>query len=91
MVFILTRSCDTAFNLACDCTIFPANPLFPDLNVPLHNPDRRNIRLPPLHRIVCRSPQKDPTKHDNVPIHGLRLNRRGGREEAKDKERHQEN
>ena len=58
------------------------------LDIPLNNPDRRNIHLPPLHRIKPRSPQKDSSKHDNVPIHRIRLHRCGCGEKAKYKKGH---
>lgn len=60
------------------------------LDIPLHNPYGRNIYLPPLHHIKDRSPNKDSPKHDNIPIHRIRLHRRSRREEAKHKESHQE-
>lgn len=53
------------------------------LDIPLNNPDRRNVHLPPLQRIKDRSPQKDSPKHDDVPIHRIRLHWCARREKAK--------
>ena len=58
------------------------------LDIPLYNPHRRDVHLPPLQRIKDRSPQKDSPKHDDIPIHRIRLHRCACREKAKYKEGH---
>ena len=57
--------------------------------IPLHNPHRRHINLPPLNNIIPRRPQKNPPKHDNIPIHRLCHHRRRRREKTKHKQRQQ--
>ncbi len=60
------------------------------LSIPLHDCHRRNIHLPPLHHIIACSPQRDGPKHQNIPIHRIRLYRRRRRKEAEDEKRNQE-
>lgn len=68
--------------LQCPILLLLTLPPFP-LNTPLHNPHRRNIHLPPLNHIKRGRPQENAPKHDDVPIHRVRLHWRGRREEAK--------
>lgn len=59
-------------------------------DIPLDDPHGRDIHFPPLDDVKGRRPQKDAAKHDDVPIHRVRLHRPRRREEAKDEKGHEE-
>lgn len=73
--------------------LFTTTALHPSipLDIPLHSSHRRYVHLPPLQHIETRSPQENTSKHDNIPVHCVRLHRRRTWEEAKHEERRQKN
>ena len=58
--------------------------------IPLDNPHGGDIHLPSFDHVKTRRPQEDAPKHDDVPIHSIRLHGCGRGEKAKDEKGHEE-